>query len=50
MAMTRWQPDRRPLQSALPLAPLVTTVGRGLAGRCPALMLTLGRVKANADD
>ena len=33
---TRWQPDRTPEPAAWPLPGMLTTLGRGLLGRCPA--------------
>ncbi len=32
----RWQPDRSPAVSAWPLPPMLTAIGRGILGRCPA--------------
>ena len=32
----RWQPDRTVAQPAWPVPPLLTAVGRGILGRCPA--------------
>ena len=36
MIPTRWQPDRAAAPNAWPQPPLLTAIGRGLAGRCPA--------------
>ena len=35
MIPTRWQPDRAVTTNAWPQPPLLTAIGRGLAGRCP---------------
>src|SRR5206468_10645753 len=32
----RWQPDRSPNAPPWPVPPLLTAIGRGLMGRCPA--------------
>jgi uncharacterized protein (DUF983 family) len=32
----RWQPDRSPAAPAWPLPPMLTAIGRGILGRCPA--------------
>lgn len=32
----RWQPDRKPQAPPWPVPPLLTAMGRGLLGRCPA--------------
>ena len=32
----RWQPDRTPAAPAWPIPPLLTAMGRGAVGRCPA--------------
>lgn len=32
----RWQPDRTPIAPAWPVPPLLTAMGRGAIGRCPA--------------
>lgn len=32
----RWQPDRSPAVPAWPLPPMLTAIGRGILGRCPA--------------
>ena len=36
MAPTRWQPDRTPRPPPWPVPSLLTALGRGLIGRCPA--------------
>jgi uncharacterized protein (DUF983 family) len=32
----RWQPDRSPATPPWPVPPLMTAIGRGVIGRCPA--------------
>ncbi|HEY0206190.1 MAG TPA: DUF983 domain-containing protein [Acetobacteraceae bacterium] len=32
----RWQPDRSPAVPAWPVPPMLTAIGRGILGRCPA--------------
>ena len=32
----RWQPDRSPALPAWPVPPMLTAIGRGILGRCPA--------------
>jgi uncharacterized protein (DUF983 family) len=36
MIPTRWQPKRAVAQNAWPHPPMLTAIGRGLLGRCPA--------------
>lgn len=36
MTPIRWQPDRSPRLPPWPVPPLLTALGRGIAGRCPA--------------
>jgi len=36
MIPTRWQPDQDAAPNAWPQPPLLTAIGRGLLGRCPA--------------